>query len=169
MAEAVERGACGGQDHKAAAASTVCRIRESTSDALGRGRRERFRRADLDDLPAGAGAWRRMCARASTAALSSMPTASAKREIDEDTGEEPSAKFPSSKATPSLTSSRSTDCPRSFYAKAEPRLDPVQRIEQAEAFFAATGAAIRHGGNQAYYSVTDDRVQMPPVRDFPRR
>ena len=56
--------------------------------------------------------------------------------------------------------------PAQFYAKAEPRLDPVQRIERAEAFFAATGAVIRHGGNQAYYSVSEDRVQMPPFEAF---
>jgi antirestriction protein ArdC len=34
-----------------------------------------------------------------------------------------------------------------FYTKAEPQLDPVQRTDRAEAFFAATGADIRHGGN----------------------
>ena len=28
--------------------------------------------------------------------------------------------------------------PEQYYAKAEPRLDPVQRIEKAESFFAAT-------------------------------
>ena len=42
----------------------------------------------------------------------------------------------------------------------------MQRIERAEAFFAATGAEIRHGGNQACYSVMDDRVQMPPFEAF---
>jgi antirestriction protein ArdC len=30
----------------------------------------------------------------------------------------------------------------------------VQRIERAEAFFAATRAEIRHGGNMAYYNTT---------------
>ena len=45
-------------------------------------------------------------------------------------------------------------------------LDPVQRIDHAERFFAATGADIGHGGNQAYYSVTHDRIQMPPFETF---
>lgn len=45
--------------------------------------------------------------------------------------------------------------PPHFYALAEPRLDPVPRMEHAESFFAATGAASRHGGNQAYYSVSE--------------
>ncbi len=52
--------------------------------------------------------------------------------------------------------------PEQFYAKAEPRGETVQRIARAEAFFAATGANVRHGGNRAYYSVATDHVQMPP-------
>lgn len=56
--------------------------------------------------------------------------------------------------------------PERYYAKAEPRLDPVQRIARADAFFAATGADIRHGGNQAYYTMAQDYVQMPPFESF---
>ena len=40
--------------------------------------------------------------------------------------------------------------PAQYYALAEPRLDPVQRIEHAETFFAATQADIRHGGAMTY-------------------
>jgi antirestriction protein ArdC len=56
--------------------------------------------------------------------------------------------------------------PAQYYAKAEPRLDTVQRIDRAEAFFAATGANIQHGGNQAFYTMAQDRVQMPPFESF---
>jgi len=42
----------------------------------------------------------------------------------------------------------------------------VQRIDHAESFFAATGTDIRHGGNQAYYAVGSDRIQMPPFEGF---
>lgn len=56
--------------------------------------------------------------------------------------------------------------PAHFYGVAEPRLDPVQRIERADLFFAATGAEIRHGGSMAFYSQTEDRVQMPPFESF---
>ena len=56
--------------------------------------------------------------------------------------------------------------PAHFTAPAAPQLDPVQRIEQAERFFAATGATVRHGGNQAFYSVTSDAVQMPSFETF---
>ena len=40
------------------------------------------------------------------------------------------------------------------------------RDAAADAFFAATGADIRHGGTQAYYAVEPDYVQMPPVETF---
>lgn len=56
--------------------------------------------------------------------------------------------------------------PAHFYALAERPADPVARIEAAERFFAATGADIRHGGNQAFYSPTEDRIQMPPFEAF---
>ena len=42
----------------------------------------------------------------------------------------------------------------------------MQRIERADAFFAATRADIRHGGSMAYYSAADDHVQMPPFESF---
>jgi antirestriction protein ArdC len=56
--------------------------------------------------------------------------------------------------------------PAHFYAQAGPTLDPVQRIGHAEAFFAATGADIRHGGAQAYYAIDADYVQIPPFACF---
>jgi len=42
----------------------------------------------------------------------------------------------------------------------------MERIGKAEAFFAATCATIRHGGNMAYYNITQDFVQMPPFESF---
>jgi antirestriction protein ArdC len=56
--------------------------------------------------------------------------------------------------------------PAHYYQLAEPVLDPVQRIEHAERFFASTGADIRHGGNQAYYTLGSDRIQLPPFESF---
>ena len=56
--------------------------------------------------------------------------------------------------------------PAHFYATATPQLDPVERIESADLFFANTGADIRHGGNQAYYASEKDYVQMPPFISF---
>lgn len=56
--------------------------------------------------------------------------------------------------------------PERLYAKAEPRTESVQRIARAETFLAAIGANVRHGGNLAYYNVTSDHVQMPPIEVF---
>jgi antirestriction protein ArdC len=55
--------------------------------------------------------------------------------------------------------------PAHYTAKAEPA-QPVARIDQAEAFFTATGATIRHGGNKAFYAPSLDFVQMPPRESF---
>lgn len=41
-----------------------------------------------------------------------------------------------------------------------------RRNENAEAFFANTGADIRHGGGMAFYSPSTDHIQMPPYAVF---
>jgi antirestriction protein ArdC len=87
-------------------------------------------------------------------------------ERDEATGEEAEREIPFLKGYTVFNAEQVEGLPAHFYAVAEPRLDPVQRIDRAEAFFAATGAAIRHGGSMAYYSASDDRVQMPPFESF---
>jgi antirestriction protein ArdC len=42
----------------------------------------------------------------------------------------------------------------------------VERIDHAENFFTATGADIRHGGNQGYYAIGSDRIQMQPFESL---
>jgi antirestriction protein ArdC len=56
--------------------------------------------------------------------------------------------------------------PAHFYAKAEPKGDPLNLIESAEAFFAATGATFRYGGDSAYYVPGPDYIQLPPPAAF---
>jgi len=57
--------------------------------------------------------------------------------------------------------------PAHYTAKAEaPALTPLQRIEAADRFFAATGIEVRHGGTRAYYAEGPDYVQMPPFETF---
>jgi antirestriction protein ArdC len=56
--------------------------------------------------------------------------------------------------------------PAHYHAKAEAVIDAAQRNAQAEAFFVATGATVRHGGNSAYYSGGTDHVQMPVFESF---
>jgi len=89
-----------------------------------------------------------------------------KTETDEATGEAHERDIPFMKAYTVFNSEQIEGLPAHFYAPAEPRLDPVQRIDHAERFFAATGADIRHGGNQAFYTVASDFVQMPPFETF---
>jgi antirestriction protein ArdC len=56
--------------------------------------------------------------------------------------------------------------PQHFYARAAPPLPPAERIAGAESFAQRTGATIRHGGNQAYYAMHSDHVQLPPFESF---
>ena len=87
-------------------------------------------------------------------------------EHDEETGEEAEREIPFLKGYTVFNAEQIEGLPPHFYAVAEPRLDPVQRIGRAEEFFAATGADIGHGGNLACYSVAEDRVRMPPFESF---
>lgn len=56
--------------------------------------------------------------------------------------------------------------PERYLAPAAPPPAPMDRIAHAEAFFAATGSDLRHGGHQAYYAPALDYVQMPPFAAF---
>lgn len=53
-----------------------------------------------------------------------------------------------------------------YYVKPAPLAPTIQRIARVEAFFSATGVAVRHGGNRAFYSASTDHVQMPPIESF---
>ena len=56
--------------------------------------------------------------------------------------------------------------PDYFYQLKETPKPQLQRIEQADRFFAETKAEIRIGGNQAYYAIGSDHVQMPRFECF---
>src|SRR3954469_16316005 len=47
-----------------------------------------------------------------------------------------------------------------------PLLPGPEPIAHAEAFFAATGADIRHGRAQAFYTVATDHIGVPPLAAF---
>lgn len=87
-------------------------------------------------------------------------------EQDEATGEESERDIPFMKGYTVFNAEQVEGLPGHFYAMQEPALDPVARIERAEAFFAQLGADIREGGNQAFYTMAEDRVQMPPFVAF---
>ncbi len=56
--------------------------------------------------------------------------------------------------------------PEHFTAQSFEHVAPTARFECADAFVAATGAMLRHGGNRAYYSPATDHIQMPPFEAF---
>lgn len=87
-------------------------------------------------------------------------------ETDTDTGEESERAIHYMKVYTVFNVEQIDGLPAHYYARVEPRFDPPSRIEHAEAFFAALRAEIRHGGNQAYYTVAHDYVQMPPFEAF---
>lgn len=41
------------------------------------------------------------------------------------------------------------------------QMDPVARLEAVEAFVASTGAVVAQGGSRAFYSPSQDAIQMP--------
>ncbi|MCF8710127.1 ArdC family protein [Rhizorhapis sp. SPR117] len=88
-----------------------------------------------------------------------------KTETDEN-GQENERDIPFMKGYTVFNVEQVEGLPAHFYALAERPAETVQRIAHAEAFFAATSADIRHGGNRAYFSPAEDKVQMPPIEAF---
>jgi antirestriction protein ArdC len=87
-------------------------------------------------------------------------------EIDSDTGEEIDAAFHYLKGYTVFNTDQIDGLPAQYYPAPAPVLETMPRIAQAEAFFAALNADIRHGGPRAYYATRSDHVQMPPFESF---
>jgi len=87
-------------------------------------------------------------------------------ETDDKTGEEAERDIPFLKGYTVFNAEQIDGLPERFRAPAPALPAGPERIEQAEAFAAATGAVIRHGGNRAFYSPSGDFVQMPPFQAF---
>ena len=82
-------------------------------------------------------------------------------------GEEIEREIPFLKGYTVFNAEQCENLPAHYTAKADPpALTPLQRIEAADRFFAATGADIRHGGTRAFYAEGPDYVQMPPFETF---
>ena len=82
-------------------------------------------------------------------------------------GEETEREIPFLKGYTVFNAEQCEGLPAHYTARpAAPALSPLQRIEEADRFFAATGADIRHGGTRAYYAEGSDHVQMPPFETF---
>jgi len=87
---------------------------------------------------------------------------------EQDDGSEEERKIPFMKGYSVFNVEQIEGLPEHFYAKPEPMTDTAKRIEHADAFFAASDADIRHGGNRAFYAGSSDHVQMPPFEAFNR-
>lgn len=87
-------------------------------------------------------------------------------EPDEATGEDRTQAIPFLKAYTVFNVEQIEGLPAHFYAQAETTANPDQRIAEADTFFSATAADIRHGGSSAYYVIGEDRIQMPMFESF---
>jgi antirestriction protein ArdC len=88
-----------------------------------------------------------------------------KTETD-DRGDEVERDIPFLKAYRVFCVDQIEGLPDHYYGRPAAVADPVERIARADAFFAATGASIRHGGTTAFYSPSLDHIQMPPFESF---
>ena len=88
-----------------------------------------------------------------------------KTETD-DRGDEVERDIPFLKAYTVFCVDQIEGLPDHCYGRPAAGVDPVERIVHADAFFAATGAIIRHGGTRAFYSPSLDHIQMPPFESF---
>lgn len=87
-------------------------------------------------------------------------------ESDEASGEESEKEIHYLKAYTVFNAEQIDGLPGDYYATPAPKAGPKPRLAHAEAFFAATGARIVHGGAQAYYAHGSDHIQMPPFEAF---
>lgn len=81
-------------------------------------------------------------------------------------GEEPLCEIHYMKGYTVFNAEQIGGLPEHFHAKPAPRLSPVQRIDRAETFLAATGANVVHGGSRACYVPRTDNIHMPCIDLF---
>ena len=90
-----------------------------------------------------------------------------KTKTNEKTGEDEDQEIPFMKGYTVFNVEQIEGLPAHYYAQATPpTLSADERNARMEAFFAATGANIRHTGNQAFYAIGPDTIQMPPFEFF---
>ena len=124
-----------------------------------------LRFAELDDLQAGARAERpRPQGREGFTGRVCQYVHDAPREDAE--GKEVEREIPFLKGYTVFNVEQIEGLPEHYYVKPEPKFTAVERIDHAEAFFAATHADIRYRGGRAYYAQEADYIQMPPIESF---
>src|SRR5262249_29572084 len=88
------------------------------------------------------------------------------RTATNDQGEDVERRIPFVKSYVVFNAEQIAGLPAQSPATPAPPGDPLQRIEYAERFFAATGAVVRHGGDRAYYAPGPDVIHLPPPEAF---
>jgi len=88
-----------------------------------------------------------------------------KVEEDED-GQEVERDIPFLKGYTVFNADQIEDLPAPYTAQPEPPAPGPERIARAEDFIAKTGADIRIGGAEAYYTVHGDMIRVPPIEAF---
>ncbi|MBX9791040.1 MAG: ssDNA-binding domain-containing protein [Pirellulales bacterium] len=83
-----------------------------------------------------------------------------------DAGDEIEQEIPFLKQYTVFNVEQIEELPERFYQKASEPVSILERIEDADKFFANTKAEIRYGGNRAYYALEADRIQLPPYQTF---
>jgi len=89
-----------------------------------------------------------------------------KRKRIDDHGEETDDNFLVMREFSVFNAEQTTGLPKFEVGYAKPENDSEERYEHADAVIDATGAEIRFGGNQAFYAVADDFIQMPYRHQF---
>ena len=136
-------------------------LRDQCADPLGRRHRARLRRPELAHIPPGLGLGGnvRKGERGTTVVYADRFTPDDERRRAAEAGEEPEA-IPFLKRFTVFNTDQCETCPRRSRRR---RPAAAGQIEpRAEALIAATGADFRIGGARAFYSPTDDFVQVPP-------
>jgi len=87
-------------------------------------------------------------------------------ETDTETGEESAQAIPFMKGYTVFNVEQIEGLPAHYYAQPEATRQPVAPIAHAEAFFAATGAKLVHGGSRACYVPSTDNIHMPCIDFF---
>jgi len=89
-----------------------------------------------------------------------------KKKDTDANGQEVENDIPFLKEYTVFSASQCEGLPDHYYQLAEPPKEKIERIEQAERFFAGTKADIRTGGDKAYYTQAGDYIRMPPIETF---
>eukprot|EP01037_Dinobryon_pediforme_P016844 gene16844-17027_t len=87
-------------------------------------------------------------------------------ETDAATGEESAHAIPFMKGYTVFNVEQIEGLPAHYYTQPEANRETVAPLAHAEAFFAATGANIVHGGSRACYVPSTDNIHMPCIDFF---